>query len=118
MLPLRYFMFLPSLLLNELSVAIVLFKPEMVVDISIVLDWHGMFFILNSCFVAELMVRTLKHMNVGHMRSGNIFRVSGLIPVRKRLAVVVVGQFMMTVVLVLFHELQLVFVVELVHFIG
>lgn len=103
MLPLLYFMFLLGLFPNELSVTIVLFKPKMVVDISIVLDWHGTFFIFNSCFVAELMVRTLKHMNVGHMRSGNIFRVSGLIPVGKRLAVVVVGQFMMAVVLVLFH---------------
>ena len=118
MLSLRYFMFLPSLFLNELSVAIVLFKPDMVVDISIMLDWYGTFFIFNSCFVAELMVRTLKHMNVGHMRGRNIFRVGGLVPVRKRLAVVVVGQFMMAMVLLLFHELQFVFVVEFVHFIG
>lgn len=118
LLLLRYFMFLPGLITNELSVAIVLFKPDMVVDISVMLDWHdGTFLIFNSCFVAEFMVRTLKHMNIGHMRGGNIFVVNGLVPQRNRLAVVVVvGQFMMAVVL--FHVLQFVFMVELVHFVG
>ena len=140
---LQCFVFPPSLFTNELSVAIVLFKPYMVVDISIMLDWHGTFFICYRCFVAELVVRTFKkmdvrhmgsfvvtelvvrsfnRMNVGHMGSGNKFRVNGLVPERNRLAVVavVVGQFMMMAMMavVLFHVLQLVFAGKLVLFVG